>query len=131
VIRPGENIDKANFTMEKSMTVNTGYFKSFEQCDSYTQEDAAGLFFRKVLPEGIVPDVDMGLVTGHGPTHKFAGAHAWDQVYLVFAGKGYIHLAGQRIRIDRPGIVVIPKGTQHSMEVDAGEVMQYVYVNRR
>jgi mannose-6-phosphate isomerase-like protein (cupin superfamily) len=107
------------------------FFRPFEECDSYTQDDAAGLSFRKVLPEGIISDLDMGLVTGRGPTHKFSGAHVWDQVYLVFSGKGYIHLNGQKYRIDRPGIVVIPKGTNHSMEVDAGEVMQYVYVNRR
>ena len=30
---------------------------------------------------------------------------------------------------DRPGIVVIPHGTRHSMEADAGQTMQYVYVN--
>jgi mannose-6-phosphate isomerase-like protein (cupin superfamily) len=107
------------------------YFKPFEACDSYTQNDAAGLSFRKVLPEGIIPDVDMGLVTGQGPTHKFPGAHEWDQVYLIFRGKGNVHLAGRTFRIDQPGIVVIPKGTNHSIEIDAGEVMEYVYVNRR
>ena len=107
------------------------YFRPFEECDAYTQDDAAGLSFRKVLPEGIVPDMDMGLVTAQGPTHKFAGSHPFDQTYLVFRGKGYIHLSGERIRIEKPGIVVIPHGTEHSMEVDAGEPMQYVYVNRR
>lgn len=107
------------------------YFKCFDECDDYTQDDAAGLCFKKVLPEGLVPDVDMGLVTATGPTHKFPGTHDWDQVYLVFRGKGTVHLAGQRVSIDRPGLVVIPKGTEHSVEVDAGEVMQYVYVNRR
>ena len=106
-------------------------FTPFDLCDPYTQEDAPGLSFRKVLPEGVVADVDMGLVTAEGPTHKFPGTHDWDQVYLVFRGTGYVHLAGERIRIDRPGIVLIPKGTEHSMEVEAGVVMQYVYVNRR
>ena len=105
-------------------------FRPFDDCDRYTQEDAAGLAFRKVLPEGIIPHVDMGLVTAEGPTHKFPGTHdTFDQVYLVFRGKGYVHLTGQGIRIDRPGIVVIPHGTEHSIQVDAGEVMQYVYVN--
>jgi len=94
-------------------------------------EDAPGLSFRKVLPEGIIADVDMGLVTAEGPTHKFPGAHDWDQAYLVFRGTGYIHLGGKKLRIDRPGIVLIPRGTEHSVEVDAGVTMQYVYVNRR
>jgi mannose-6-phosphate isomerase-like protein (cupin superfamily) len=113
------------------MAATGPYFKSFTACDSYTQEDAAGLFFKKVLPEGIIADVDMGMITAHGPTHKLPGTHDWEQVYLIFRGKGYIHLAGEKIRIDQPGIVVIPKGTQHSMQVDAGEIMEYVYVNRR
>jgi len=108
------------------------YFKPFEQTDSYTQDDAEGLSFRKVLPEGIIPDVDMGLVTAAGPLHKFPGSHEdFDQVYLVFEGTGYIHLANEKIRIDKPGIIVIPRGTEHSMEVDGGKVMQYIYVNRR
>lgn len=108
-----------------------GYFRSFEECAAYDQEDAPGLSFRKVLPEGEVPEVDMGLVTAEGPTHKRPAAHEWDQVYLVFRGTGVVHLGTRRIRIDRPGIVLIPRGTEHSMEVDAGVTMQYVYVNRR
>jgi mannose-6-phosphate isomerase-like protein (cupin superfamily) len=108
------------------------YFRPFDETESYTQDDADGLTFHKVLPEGVVPDVDMGLVTATGPTHKHAGVHKdFDQCYLVFRGTGAIHLAGRRIRIDRPGIAVIPHGTEHSIEVDAGRTMQYVYVNRR
>ncbi len=120
------------------MKQQMGYFKPFDECDSYTQEDAPGLSFRKVLPEGVIADVDMGLVTAEGPTHKFPGVHDWDQAYLVFRGTGYIHLGGclaaacgRKLRIDRPGIVLIPRGTEHSVEVDPGVIMQYVYVNRR
>jgi len=112
-------------------TMPAPYFRPFEECDPYDQEDAPGLSFRKVLPEGIIPDVDMGSVTAEGPTHKFPGSHDWDQAYLVFGGMGYVHLAGRRIRIDRPGIVLIPRGTEHSVEVEAGETLRYVYVNRR
>jgi len=113
------------------MPYATPSFLPFDLCEPYTQDDAAGLSFRKVLPEGVIPDLDMGLVTAEGPTHKFPGTHEWDQVYLVFRGTGYVHLAGERVRIDRPGLVIIPKGTEHSMEVEAGVTMQYVYVNRR
>lgn len=106
------------------------YFKPFDETDPYTQEDAPGLSFRKVLPVGLIPDVDMGLVTLEGPAHKFPGSHdSFDQAYLVYRGTGHINLGDDRIRIDRPGIVVIPHGTRHSMEADAGQTMQYVYVN--
>lgn len=108
------------------------YFKPFEETEAYTQEDADGLFFRKILPEGIIRDVDMGLVTAHGPVRKYPGTHQeFDQVYLVFKGTGHIHLDGEATKIAQPGIVVIPRGTEHSMEVDNAKVMQYIYVNRR
>jgi mannose-6-phosphate isomerase-like protein (cupin superfamily) len=114
------------------MNLTNPYFQPFEETGAYTQDDAEGLFFRKVLPEGIIPDVDMGLVTAHGPVHKFPGIHKdFDQVYLIFEGKGFVHLGREKIRIDKPGIVVIPRGTEHSMEVDADQVMKYIYVNRR
>ena len=107
------------------------YFKPFEQCDAYTQEDAEGLSFRMVLPKDLLQDVQMGLVTAEGPTHKFAATHTeWDQTYIIFRGTGYIYLNDEKIRIDRPGIVFIPNGTKHSIESDAGQTMQYVYVNR-
>ncbi|HUV08677.1 MAG TPA: cupin domain-containing protein [Spirochaetia bacterium] len=107
------------------------YYKPFLECDPYTQKDAAGLSFRKVLPQGIIDDVNMGLVTAEGPTHKLPGTHNnFDQVYLVFKGKGTVHLGGEKMRIEEPGIIVIPRGTEHSMEVDAGQTMAYVYVNR-
>ena len=107
------------------------YFMPFDECKSYTQQDAEGLSFRKVLPFGVLPNVDIGLVTGEGPTHKFAGTHTeWDQCYIVFEGTGYIHLNDKKIRIDRPGIVYIPIGTKHSIEVDHRQTMQYIYINR-
>jgi len=56
------------------------YYRPFDETDVYTQDDADGLVFHKVLPEGIVPDVDMGMVTLTGPTHKWPGVHPWDQV---------------------------------------------------
>lgn len=114
------------------MKKTTDGFMPFDETPTYTQDDAAGLSFHKVLAEGVVPHVDMGLVTAVGPTHKRPGVHeGFDQCYLVFRGTGTVHLAGRRFRIERPGIVVIPRGTEHSMEVDAGQTMQYVYVNHK
>jgi len=108
------------------------YFKPFEKTETYTQDDAEGLAFRKILPEGIVPDVDMGLVTATGPVRKFTGTHqTHHQIYLVIQGTGYVYLGAQKIRIDQPGLVLIPCGTEHSIEADAGQTMKYIYVNRR
>ena len=108
------------------------YFKPFDETETYTQDDVEGLSFRKVLPEGIIADINMGLIVGKGPLRKMPGIHEdFDQTYLVFQGSGFINLDDERIRIDKPGIVVIPRGTNHSMEIDADQVMKYVYVNRK
>ncbi len=107
------------------------YFKPFEKAESYTQDDAEGLSFRKILPEGIVPDVDMGMVTATGPVRKFPGIHqTHHQIYLVIQGTGYVYLSTQKIRIDQPGLVLIPCDTEHSIQVDPGQTMKYIYVNR-
>ena len=107
------------------------FFMAFEDCEPYTQEDAEGLSFNKVLPYGLLANVDIGLVTGQGPTHKFPGVHTdWDQCYVVFKGAGYVFLNDKKIRIDRPGVVYIPIGTKHSIEIDEGQTMQYIYINR-
>ncbi len=107
-------------------------FKPFDETDTYVQDDVGGLEFWKVLPEGVVSDVDMGLVVGTGPLHKREGSHMdFHQIYLIFEGKGHVNIGGNRFRIDRPGIATIPCGTLHSIEVDSDSVMKYVYVNRK
>ena len=107
------------------------YFKPFDDCAPYTQEDAEGLSFRTVLPENTFADISIGLVTAQGPTHKLPGTHTqWDQAYVIFRGTGKIHLDGKTFPIDKPGVAVIPHGTEHSIEADAGQTLQYVYINR-
>ena len=107
------------------------YFKPLDECVPYTPEDADGLSFRTVLPENTFADVQIGLVIAQGPTRKFADTHTeWDQAYVVFRGTGHIYLNDEKIRIDRPGVAVIPHGTKHSIEADAGQTLQYIFFNR-
>ena len=62
-------------------------FTPFDRCPPYDQEDAPGLSFRKVLAEGVIPDLDMGLVTAEGPTHKrFPKVYEIDLLRCIFCG---------------------------------------------
>ena len=103
----------------------------FEQCESYTQHEPGLASFRWILKQGEIPEVCMGLVSLEGPIHKTPGVHQeWDQVYLVFSGTGMVHLDNRSERIASPSAVIIPAGTRHSIELQRGEKIEYVYVNK-
>ena len=105
--------------------------RELDQCEPYEQEEPGIASFRWVLQQGEIPGLCAGFVTLEGPIHKTKGAHDdWDQMYLIFAGTGTLHLAGESYRITKPAAVIIPRGTEHSVELSQGETIQYVYVNR-
>ena len=105
--------------------------KAFADCEPYTQDEPPGASFKWLLKKDQVPGLCMGLVTLEGPIHKTPAAHEeWEQVYVIHSGTGTLHMAGKDYRIAGPSIVVIPKNTMHSMELKAGEKMQYAFVNQ-
>ncbi|MCD6364793.1 MAG: cupin domain-containing protein [Planctomycetes bacterium] len=105
--------------------------RPLDQCPTYEQDEPGIAVFRWVLEKGEIDDLTMGFVTLEGPIHKTPGAHdEWDQVYLVFAGGGTVHLDDKTVEAVAPAAVVIPRGVRHSIEVPAGEKIQYVFVNK-
>jgi mannose-6-phosphate isomerase-like protein (cupin superfamily) len=97
----------------------------------YTQPEPPGASFQYVLKQDEVPGLTLGHVTLTGPIHKTPATHTeWEQVYLILAGSGTVHLAGTSTKISGPGVVVIPKHTHHSVELAAGESLKYVYINQ-
>ena len=105
--------------------------RPLSQCEPYEQDEPGISSFRTVSPENEIPSLCMGYVTLEGPIVKTPGTHdEWDQVYLVLAGTATVHLNDQSFRITEPSAVMIPHGTMHSVELKAGEKIQYVYVNR-
>ena len=101
------------------------------QWTPYTQPEPPGAAFQWVLEKDEVPNLAVGQVTLTGPIHKTPAAHdTWEQVYLVLEGKGTVHLNGRSQSISGPGVVVIPRFTQHSVEVAAGDVLRYVFINQ-
>ncbi len=103
---------------------------SFGDGEPYTQAEPPGASFRWLLKQGDVAGLCMGLVTLEGPIHKTPASHAeWDQVYLIFQGQGTIHLGEVSQHVSGPTVVVIPRNTRHSVQLAAGESIQYVFVN--
>ena len=106
--------------------------RPFSQLESYVQEEPGIAAFHWVLQDNEIPETCMGHVALEGPIHKTPGTHDdFDQVYLVYSGTGTIHLGDRSQRITEPSAIVIPHGTQHSVELAAGEKIRYVFVNRR
>ena len=78
-----------------------------------------------------VPGLQIGLVHLEGPIHKTPGAHEdFDQVYVIYAGSGMIHLGDLHQRVDGPTVVIIPRNTVHSIELQQGENMAYTFINQ-
>ena len=97
----------------------------------YNQNEQPGVAFLRILNTDEVPGLTLGQVTLTGPVHKTPAAHdKWEQVYLILAGTGTVHLGDTSRRICGPGVIVIPKHTRHSVELQAGEELKYVYINQ-
>ncbi len=103
----------------------------FSRLEPYEQQEPGISFFQWVLKKDEIPGTCMGHVTLEGPIHKTLGTHEdFDQVYLIYSGTGTVHLGDTSIRITEPAAVIIPRGTNHSVQLQAGEKIKYVFVNR-
>lgn len=107
------------------------FYRPVSQWEAYTQNEPPGAAFAWVLKQNEVPGLALGRVTLTGPIHKTPATHTeWEQIYLILSGEGTVHLAGKSESIHAPGVVVIPRYTHHSVEVAAGQTLQYIYINQ-
>jgi mannose-6-phosphate isomerase-like protein (cupin superfamily) len=109
----------------------TGMIRPFSECEPYTQDEPGRASFRWAVKKDEVPGLQIGLVNLQGPIHKTPAAHEdFDQVYVVYAGSGVIHLGDQHRKVDGPTIVIIPRNTVHSIELNQSERMEYAFINQ-
>ena len=108
--------------------------RRFEDAEPYEQSEpglARFSWLLKLDEEGGVPGLCMGRVQLQGPIRKTPAAHAdWDQVYLILKGSGTIHLGSEQHEVNSNAVVVIPRNTNHWVEVRQGDSLEYVYINR-
>jgi quercetin dioxygenase-like cupin family protein len=79
---------------------------------------------QRVITAGIggVANVHVVRVT-RGDEHVHDG---YDETYYVLAGTGVIALGGSEHRLEPGAVVVIPRGTVHSLQADAGQTLEFV-----
>jgi mannose-6-phosphate isomerase-like protein (cupin superfamily) len=107
------------------------FVRPFLAADEYQQDEPGDATFRSLLKKDEIPGLQIGLVTLDGPMHKTPGTHdEFHQVYLILSGSATVHVGGKSHRVDGPTVVVIPKHTNHSIEVGPDEKVQYAFVNQ-
>lgn len=107
------------------------YFRPFTDGEPYTQECGPNCDFLKVLNRGEVGDMAAGRVVMRGPTWNQLAAHdQWHQFYLLLRGAGTMRVGDERVRVEAPGVIMIPYNTPHAMELAEDEEVEYVYVNQ-
>lgn len=105
--------------------------RRFEDAQRYEQEEPGDALFNWLLEEDEIPGLQIGRVRLRGPIHKTVAAHTeMHQVYLILNGCATIHLGAETQTVSGPTVVVIPKNTDHSVQVADGNSVEYVFVNQ-
>lgn len=116
---PKENIDSI-------------YFKKFTDCKSYTEPiKSPQTTSRTILPNKYIPRVAMGTVKTIGPDKVGAHEHAMlEQLFLGLTDNQTIVYADEA-QIDFPeySLLHIPRGSSHSVSVNIGNEMYYVWMD--
>src|SRR5688572_8652042 len=109
----------------------TPFVRPISEWVPYKTDEQPGVAFLRILNTDEVPGMTLGQVTLTGPVHKTPATHDnWEQVYLILAGTGTVHLGNTSQKISGPSVVVIPRHAHHSVELRAGEELKYVYINQ-
>ena len=109
----------------------TPFVRPISEWEPYTQGEKPGIDFLRILNTDEVRGLTLGQVTLTGPVHKMPATHdEWEQVYLILEGTGTVHLGSDSQKVSGPAVVVIPKHTLHSVQLQAGEKLKYVYINQ-
>jgi len=105
--------------------------RKFTDAEAYEQDEPGEARFNWLIKDDEFPGIKSGRVRLIGPIHKTPATHIeWDQAYFILSGRAIIHLAGQSMSISEPAVVLIPRGTHHSVEVGANEEIEYLFVNQ-
>ena len=106
------------------------YIKHFDDCPTYEQEAEGNVEYRTLLPRGDLANLAIEAVTLEGPAETIYNSHEeWDQVYVIWSGKGKVRINDEVFPVAAPSIVRIPKNTRHGVILSPGDHMRYIYIN--
>lgn len=109
----------------------SAYLKKFEDIPSYSDPESRNQLCRDILPQGVVPGLLIGYDKIRGPGNNGTGRHErFDQVFVLISGRGTLVRGDERIPVEAPSVVHIPRNVAHDVFVAEGDEIEYVYVNR-
>lgn len=108
------------------------YYRKFTDCESYTEPiKSPNTISRTILPNKYIPRIAMGTVQTKGPDK--VGAHEHGMLEQLFLGltdnKVVVFADDAQIKFPEYSILHIPLGASHSVEVEKGEIMYYVWMD--
>ena len=125
-------LDKEDIKTFPTENTNSIYFKKFTDCESYTEPiKSPQTTSRTILPNKHIPRVAMGTIKTIGPDAVGAHEHAMlEQLFLGLANNQTIVYADDA-QVDFPeySLLHIPRGSSHSVSVNANNEMYYVWMD--
>ncbi len=111
---------------------NSIYFKAFADCIGYTEKiKSPKTINRMILPERLVPRFCMGTVETTGPDE--VGAHKHPMLEQLFLGLPecycIVYADDASITLTENMIIHIPLGSNHSVKVNEGKKLSYVWLD--
>ena len=108
------------------------YHAKFSDCQSYTEEiKSPNTVSRTILSNEYIPRVAMGTVLTKGPDKVAPHKHPMlEQLFLGLSRNNcVVHADDSTVSFPEFSIVHIPLGSTHSVSVEQGEVLYYVWMD--
>lgn len=125
-------LDREDIKTFPKENVDTIYFAKFTDCESYTEPiKSPQTTSRTILPNKYIPRVAMGTVRTIGPDKVGAHVHGMlEQLFLGLTDNNTIVYADEA-QVDFPeySLLHIPRGSSHSVSVEADNEMYYVWMD--
>ncbi|SOE21568.1 hypothetical protein SAMN06298216_2026 [Spirosomataceae bacterium TFI 002] len=124
-----DKLDLKDFPKE-----NTGeiYFRKFTDCEAYTEPiKSPNTISRTIFPNKYIPRIAMGTVQAPGPDKVDPHEHGMlEQLFLGLAGNDVVVYADNaNINLPAYSLLYIPLGSSHSVKVDEGKEMYYIWMD--
>jgi mannose-6-phosphate isomerase-like protein (cupin superfamily) len=75
------------------------------------------------LPEGLHAPFDAAWGYLEGKSMMESHSHPTEEIYTVFAGKGFCHINEERFPVIPGDIINVPPNAAHTMECEEGETL--------
>ncbi|WP_020570487.1 cupin domain-containing protein [Neolewinella persica] len=126
--------DQDKMELEKFPSENTQsvYYAKFSDCQSYVEPiKSPNTVSRTILPNKIIPRVAMGTVQTKGPDE--VGAHQHPMLEQLFLGLSknscVVYADNAKVNFPEHALLHIPLGSRHSVSVNEGENLHYVWMD--